>query len=278
MRKRRDCGRRSKADLFSMRSDLVVISWWSNCLGLACLHGLVRHTQNRAIYVVQVGKSAAQKERFRRYLPPGVQELPYPMRQPAEHGRAIKAVARRRLSGHAGLWFFDHDLFVFENLEPWLAAMDRDLEESGCCLCHLQPNAGPSLTCPAFWLSPMRLPEGLPGFEPVPYRPTAVSRRPDLYRVSADLIMPEKDTLVLAKEFLAERGLVGGFSLRSFPRHDHLGGLTLFTGGILPESFRAWMEERLAKFTSFYAACPQDWVAAEDPTLLRRLEEFRRAM
>jgi len=44
-----------------MKSDLVVISWWSNCLGLACLHNLATYTRNRNIYVVQVGKRSNKK-------------------------------------------------------------------------------------------------------------------------------------------------------------------------------------------------------------------------
>ena len=76
-----------------MKSDLVVISWWSNCLGLACLHNLATYTRNRNIYVVQVGKTEQQKERFRPHLPPGVEELPYPPDRSAEDWRVREAVA-----------------------------------------------------------------------------------------------------------------------------------------------------------------------------------------
>jgi hypothetical protein len=258
-----------------MKSPLVVISWWSNCLGLACLHNLVRYTENRDLYVVQVGKSAMQEERFRDHLPPAVKELPYAAHLPAEHCKVIEAVARDLLCNCDGLWFFDHDLFVFEELESWLVNMDREFERSACSLCHLQPTDGPAMTSPAFWLSPARLPEGLPGFEPIPYRELEVSRRPDLFRARTELRMPKKDTLVLVREFLAERDMVCEFSLRSFPQHDHLGGFYMFAGDIPPDSLYDWTKGRVERFTAFYEACPQEWLEAEDPVLLERLKEFQ---
>lgn len=48
----------------TIRSDLVVISCRSICLGLACLHNLVNYTRNRNIYFIQVGKSEEQKGWF----------------------------------------------------------------------------------------------------------------------------------------------------------------------------------------------------------------------
>jgi hypothetical protein len=277
-----------------MRSALVVISWWSNCLGLACLHNLVRYTEKRDIYVVQVGKSDGQKERFRDHLPPTVKELPYSPYLPAEHFRVIEAVARDLLPGCEGLWFFDHDIFLCEDLEPWLVNMDREFERSACCLCHpqfadtpstLRPPSeqaslgiGPSITSPAFWLSPARLPEGVPSFEPVPCRELEASRRPDLFRAQADLRMPEKDTLVLVREFLAERDMADGFSLQSLPRHDHLGGLYMFAGEIPPKSLHDWMEGRVKGLSAFYEGCPREWVATEDPVLVARLKEFQEAV
>jgi hypothetical protein len=262
----------------TIRSDLVVISWWSNCLGLACLHNLVNYTRNRNIYFVQVGKPEEQKGRFRAHLPLAVKELPYPASLPAEHCKLIETIARDLLHGCDGLWFFDHDFFVFEDLEPWLANMDRELGRSACCLCHLQPADSPSITSPAFWLSPARFPEGMPGFEPVPYRQMKVSQRPDLVRAQVNLRMPEKDTLVLIREFLAERDMVCGFSLQSFPQHDHLGSLYMFAGEIPPEPLRDWMEDCVERFTAFYTACPPAWVSIEDPVLMQRLEEFRQAV
>jgi len=261
-----------------MRSELVVISWWSNCLGLTCLHRLAQHTGNRRIYVVQVGKTEAQKQRFRRYLPASVQELPYAPDRPAEHGKVIEAIAHDLLPGREGLWFIDHDFFALEPLEPWLVDMDREFQGTQYCLCHPEPDGGLSITCPAFWLSPQRFPEAIPGFEPLPYRPMQSSQRPDRFRAPADLVVPQKDTLVLAQEFFAERGLVCGYPSESLPGHDHLGGLYLFANEILPPSFLDWMARCVERFTAFYAACPRAWVGAEDPVLLQRLEEFRRAV
>jgi hypothetical protein len=261
-----------------MRSELVVISWWSNCLGLTCLYNLVERTDGRTIYVVQVGKSAAQQARFRERLPTPVRELPYPADAPAEHGKVLERIVRDLLPEHEGVWFLDHDWFVLEPFEPWLLNMDRTLAPSDCCLCHSHAAAGPALTCPAFWLSPARLPDGLPGFEPVPYQPSEVWRRPDRFRAPADLRMPDKDTLALAQEFLAARGLVREYALASLPRYRHLAGLYLFAYEILPDLFRDWMAECVARFTAFFAACPADWLGAEDPVLLERLAEFREAV
>lgn len=270
-----------------MRSDLVVISWWSNCLGLTCLHRLVQHTRNRQIYVVQVGKPEGQKERFRVYLPPDVQELPYGPDRPGEDWRVREAVARELLADREGLWFVDHDLFFQEEVEPWLEEMDRRLAESNVCLCHPLPQRGPSITNPAFWLSPPRFPAGMPGFARLPYREDPVASRPYAVRQSAALIMPEKDTLVAAMEFLRGRGMVCGFPLAEgdrlpggpppLPHCEHLGGLYTFTGQVPPPALHGWATRCVEQFTAFYAGCPPGWVAVEDPVLMARLEEFRQA-
>jgi hypothetical protein len=271
-----------------MRSDLVVISWWSNCLGLACLHNLVAYARNRNIYVVQVGKPEEQKERFRAYLPPGVKELPYPPDRGAEDWRVREAVARELLGDHAGLWFIDHDLFIQEDCEGWLDDMDHRFHQSDFCLCHPSPLRGPSITNPAFWLSPVRFPPGMPSFASVPYRENVVASQPYALRQSADLIMPEKDTLVAAMEFLQDRGIVYGFPLADgdrvaggpapFPSHEHLGGLYTFASEVLPKQFHDWMAHCVVRFTAFYAVCPRAWVDIEDPVLMQRLEEFRQAV
>ncbi len=261
-----------------MRSELVVISWWSNCLGLACVHNLVTHTERRPIYVVQVGKSATQQERFRQHLPPTVHELPYSAHFPAEHGPVLEIIARQLLPDRPGLWFIDHDLLVRESLEEWLEEMDRAFARSPCCLCYPEPDGGLAITGPAFWLSPVRLPLDLPSFAPVPYQPMPSSQRPDLFRAPAELRLPFKDTLVLAAEFLAQRGRTCTYSLASFPRFDHLGGLYLFASELLPETFRGWVQQRVERFTTFYASCPSAWLEAEDPILLDRLSEFRQSI
>jgi hypothetical protein len=271
-----------------MKSDLVVISWWSNCLALTCLQHLIKHTRNRHIYVIQVGKPEAQKERFRTYLAPQIKELPYPPDRGAEDWRVRETVARELLGDHAGLWFIDHDLFIQEDCEGWLEDMDRRFRRSNVCLCHPSPRRGPAITNPAFWLSPVRFPRGMPSFARLPYREEPVVSRPYALRQSAAAIMPEKDTLVAAMEFLQERGLVCGFPLSEgdqvpdgpppFPRFDHIGGLYTFTGEVPPESQHDWVVRCVERFTAFYDVCPPEWVSVEDPVLLQRLEEFRRAV
>jgi hypothetical protein len=273
-----------------MRSELVVISWWSNCLGLACLHNLVKYTCQRKIYVVQAAKLEGQKERFRAYLPPGVEELPYPQERSGEDWRVREAVARELLSDRDGLWFIDHDLFVLEDCEGWLEDMDRRFTGIDACLCHPAPRRGPSITNPAFWLSPLRFPPEMPSFARLPYQEDPRAIRPYAPREgrSAALIMPEKDTLVAAMEFLAERGMVCGFPLSEgdrvadgpapFPRYEHIGGLYTFTGGLPPEMLHGWLARCLGHFGRFYASCPPSWVHIEDPVLMRRMDEFRQAL
>ena len=285
-----------------MKSELVVISWWSNCLGLACLHSLVQHAPDRDIYLVQVGKPEEGKARFRAHMPPGVRELPYGPDRPAEDWRVREAVARELLGDREGLWFIDHDLFLQEGGEGWLAEMDGRLARSSACLCHPAPQRGPSITNPAFWLSPARFPPGMPGFARLPYREEPVASRPYALRQPAALIMPEKDTLIVAKEFLQERGMVCNFPLTEqdrvpggpppFPRCEHIGGLYTFTGEVSPETgevspetrgrppepLHPWVARCVERFTAFYAACPRQWVADEDPVLLERLEAFQRAI
>jgi hypothetical protein len=273
-----------------MRSDLVVISWWSNCLGLACLHTLVQRAPSRNIYVVQAGKQEEQMEAFRAYLPPGVEELSYPPDRPGEDWRVREAVARELLGEREGVWFIDHDLFVQEDFEGWLDDMDRRFEGSNVCLCHPAPRRGPSITNPAFWLSPVRFPPGMPSFARVPYQEDPAAIRPYAPREgrAAALIMPEKDTLVAAMEFLQGLGRVCGFPLTEadrqagapppFPFCEHIGGLYTFTGGLPPESLHDWLARCVAMFTAFYNACPPEWVSIEDPTLMRRLGEFRQTL
>jgi len=269
----------------AVRSDLVVISWWSNCLGLTCLHRLAQHAPARALYVVQVGKTSEQRERFRAHLPECVRELPYPADCPGEDWRVREEVARGLLADREGLWFVDHDLFLQEDAEGWLNEMDRRLAGSDVCLCHPLPRRGPSITNPAFWLSPPRFPPGMPGFARLPYREEPVASRPYALRQPAGLMMPEKDTLVAAMEFLLPLGLVSGFPLTErdrspgspppWPHSEHLGGLYTFTGDLPPAPLWAWTARCVEQFAAFFSACPPEWLGDEDPVLLDRLEEFR---
>lgn len=276
----------SQENGYQVRSDLVIISWWSNCLGLACLHRLVEYTQ-RNIYVVQVGKPEEQKARFRAHLPPSVEELIYPPERSGEDWRVREAVARELLADREGVWFVDHDLFLQESCEDWLDDMDHRFQRAGVCLCYPSPVRGPSITNPAFWLSPVRFPPGMPSFARVPYREDPAAHRPYAPRTGgqAALIMPEKDTLVAVLEFLQEQDMACGFPLTEgdrvaggpnpFPRFEHIGGLYTFTGNMPPEPMHGWVARCVERFTAFYATCPRAWVEIEDPVLMRRLEEFR---
>jgi hypothetical protein len=38
------------------------------------------------------------------------------------------------------------------------------------------------------------------------------------------------------------------------------------------------MRVTVQRFTEFYATCPADWLAIEDPLLLERLHEFQEAV
>jgi hypothetical protein len=270
-----------------MRSELIVISWWSNCLGRVCLHNLVQYAPRRSIHVVQVGKTETGKERFRARMPPEVKELPYPSNRPAEDWRVRETVARELLEDREGLWFIDHDMFILEDSRDWLDDMDRRFEGTNVCLCHPWPRNGPTITNPAFWLSPVRFPPGMPSFARIPHREEPAVRQPYALQQSAAMMMPEKDTLVASMEFVQERGMVCGFPLTNqdrvpggpapFPRFEHIGGLYTFTGKIPPASLRDWTSRCVERFTSFYAACPPEWVRIEDPTLMQQLEAFGQA-
>lgn len=255
---------------------IVVISWWSNCLALACLRALVSYDAGREILVVQVGKSELQRQRFRDLMPSGVEELRYSPTAPAEHSRVIEDVAMRQLRDEEGVWFIDHDVIVHEPLGPWLRAVDGWLLESPCCLCLPPAADGPAITQPAFWISPRRWPAATPPIDPVPFHARDTARRPDLFPSSGELRMPEKDTLVSARDELLARGQAAVFP-RPFPNHSHLGGLSLFTGPTMPAA-DAWVRSTVVRFTDFFDGCPPEWIGIEEPTLLRRCGEFRQVL
>jgi len=268
-----------------VHSALVVISWWSNCLGLSCLHRLVQHTHERDLIVVQVGKSAGQKQRFREHVPRDVIELEYPNDAPGEHSRVIQAVALRQMRTAGGLWFIDHDVLMHEDCTAWLAASDAIFSERDICLgLHAAPPASPAITQPAFWMTPARWPESIPSLDAIPFEPQPSARRPDLFRHDGAMRMPLKDTLIEARDELDRAGKVARFPLAGdqaagdlppFPRHTHLGGLFLLAGPLLPPEFAGWMRTTVAQLVDFYAGCPAAWRAIEDAELLRRLAEFQ---
>jgi hypothetical protein len=276
-----------------LNSQIVVISWWSNCLGLACLQRLAKFTNGRRLNVVQVGKSAAQKLKFRTHLPPGVNELPYPEDSPGEHSRVIREVCFRLLPSAEGVWFIDHDVFFEGDCEDWFRVADACLSGTDACLCLPLRPPTPAITQPTFWLAPAYLPAGIPSFDPIPFQAQNTSRRPDLYRNNGDLRMPLKDTLVQVRDELTAAGKVSYFPLcpqeaagnpmPPFPRHTHLGGLFFLAGPTHPTAFESWpaagewSAKTVRGLEQFFERCPPEWLAIEEPVLLQRLAEFREA-
>lgn len=267
-----------------MKSDLVVISWWSNCLGLTCLHKLVKHTTNRNIYLIQVGKQEEQKKLFRYYMPKDVIELPYDSNLGAEDWQVREAIAGQLLKDHSGLWFFDHDLFVKEDCDAWLNEMDKLFRDMNVCLSHPSLNGGFSITNPAFWLSPVRFPKEMQSFAPIPRRNSPIANKPYAERQSSELLLPQKDTLVVAMEYLNKLGMVSSFPLKNetrenkapppFPKHEHIGSLSIFTWQDLPRHLYGWMARMVEQYNAFYAACAPEWRSIEDPVLKQRIQEF----
>jgi hypothetical protein len=125
----------------------------------------------------------------------------------------------------------------------------------------------------------------MPSFARLPYNEEPLASRPYALRQPASPVMPQKDTLVAAKDFLQERGLVYGYPATEkdrsiegpppFPLYDHIGGLYAFTIKDPPKQMLDWLSQTVAKFTAFFRTCPQKWVETEEPVLLKRLEEYR---
>jgi ribosomal protein S12 methylthiotransferase accessory factor len=276
-----------------MRSPIVVTSWWSNCLALTCLRQLRACAPGRELYVMQAGKSDAQMRRFRDLLPQGVTELPYPAHVAPDDSAMREYLAKEALRDLEGVWFFDHDAFLQVPAEAWFAEVDTVLSRSKACLCTRRPLPGEGVTQPAYWLSPRRWPTGLSSFSPVPFRPRPYARRPDLHRHDGNLAIPGKDTLVQVYEELAAMNLTGtfyagdgdsaGHLLPPFPPHIHIGGLHLYTGVSqpprdLPPAFFEWRRHTLLSFDAFFRSCPPEWLAIEEPELLRRHAEMMQTL
>jgi hypothetical protein len=268
-----------------MRSSVIVTSWWSNCLGLTCLRGLLAFAPGRELYVIQAGKSEAQMDRFRQFLPRRVKELPYPDHILADDSAMREYLAKEALHDHEGAWFFDHDAFLLSPAEPWFEMADARFSNSSLCLCTRCPLPRAGVTQPAYWLSPQRWPKGLSSFAPVPSVPRPYARRPDLHRHNGQLTLPGKDTLVQVREELEALNMSGTFPadgdgavrhfLPSFPQHVHIGGLHLYTGptrppATMPPAFFDWRRHTLMSFDTFFRSCPRGWLAIEEPELLRR--------
>jgi hypothetical protein len=277
----------------AMRSRVVVTSWWSNSLALTCLHRFAAFAPERTLYVMQAGKTESQMQRFRELLPERVTELFYPSHIAADDSAMREYLALEALRHLEGAWFFDHDAFLTAPAEQWFQAADARLSDSRVCLCTRRPMPRAGVTQPAYWLSPLRWPEGLSAFHPVPFEPKPYARRPDLHRHDGHLTLPGKDTLVQVREELDGMGLAGTFQvdgdgaighlLPSFPEHVHIGGLHLYTGPArppdgMPPVFYEWRRYTLMRFDAFFRDCPREWRSVEDPELLRRHGEMMRTL
>ncbi len=265
-----------------MNSDIVVISWWSNCLGLKCLYNLCDYISNRKIFVIQVGKPEPIKEAFRKYLPAGICELRVPDHYPADHWAICEWVVKEKLKDSEGLWFFDHDFFIEGNGNDWLKRIDAIFAIKKIVLAHPLKKEEFSITNPAFWIAPKHLPPQAPGFSPIPPLANFMSEKPYAPRKPIrGLKMPEKDTMVACMEYLRPLGLVFQFNLLGqesdltrFPDFTHLGGLYLFTYLEFPDILFSRVHNLIKSIEAFFKTCPPEWLEIEDPVLLKRIGEF----
>jgi hypothetical protein len=266
--------------IIQMKSKIVVISWWSNCLGLECLHRLCQYASNRDILVIQVGKQEHVKRSFRNYMPDKVTELILPDNQNEEHWAVCEWIVRHELAHEKGLWFFDHDSFLLESYNEWLNDMDFYLLSNRFVLAHLSENGKLSITNPLFWISPSRLPKLAPGFSPIPPPENkAIANTPfDRAETVFKLKSPEKDTMVACAEFLNNLGLVAHLSSRNretgiplIPSFQHLGGLHLLTINKTPKFLENKVQQVKKRLTAILSTCPAEWLKSEDNVLINRL-------
>lgn len=262
----------------SMISPILVISWWSNCMALTCLHRLRKFAAGRELLVVQVGKKEELKTQFRKLLPQGVREILIDPGYPADHWMVLEKLAGDILKMEEGIWFWDHDLFLEQDAAAWLSAMDEFLSGSLIHLLYPEKRNGGPITHPAFWLSPRSLQETRPGFAPVPLpRGNAMANTPFLTKVETPaLTHPQKDTLVACMEYLSALGKAHCFEVDSFPRFRHLGGLYLLAYSQLPPD--PFLFRMIQNQISFFQTCPQEWLDSEDPVILERLRDLSREL
>ncbi len=272
--------RKKKRGGILLKSKIVVISWWSNCLVLQSMKTVLRHSGKEDVLLVQCGKSKASRERLRRFLDERVREIHYPDDRPAEHFQVLEYLVRGPLKGEEGIWFLDHDVFLLGDARLFFQELDRKFQKNKIAL--FVPE-GRTMTNPAFWLSPARLPENCPSFSPVPAKTSRVSRRPDVYSRQNTPQSPEYDTLVKAYEAMEKEGKASLFPLLFFPEHEHIGGLHLLTWD--PRALKRliakdiglknYFQNTFSRFLAFYESCPQEWLALEDESLLKRIAQLR---
>ena len=101
-----------------------------------------------------------------------------------------------------------------------------------------------------------------------------VSRQPDLYRASSDLIQPQMDTPVNLSHFLRKTNRVLDLDMRALPEWEHFGGLHIFSVELLPDQFGDYVRGCLRNFLDFFYRPSQQWLFAESTVLLHRLQEF----
>ena len=254
-----------------MISTLIVISWWSNCLGLKCIEKLKMFLPGRKIIVLQVGKQHAIKEKFSKSLPPDVEEIIYPKNEICSHWRVIEVVVKTILKESEGLWFFDHDVFLMQNATSWLNKMDDILGNSNVSMCLPSYNeTHRSGTSPAFWISPVRLPQDTPCFSPLPLKEDQIAKKPfDRYPLHIKLNVPQYDTLMKAAEYLERSNLVSYFDPNSQDlAFNHLGNLNLFAFKNLPDNLKEFFHELNQKYRKFYSDLPPELLNSEDRILL----------
>lgn len=263
-----------------MNSKIVVISWWSNCLGLECLHRLCQYTSEREIFVVQVGKQEHVRRSFRNYMPDNVTEIILPDNQNEEHWAVCEWIVRHGLAQEKGLWFFDHDFFLLESYNEWLKEMDFYLFSNRLVLAHTSKRGKLSITNPLFWISPSRLPKLAPSFSPVPSpeNKTIANTPYELADTIPILQRPEKDTLVACSEFLNRIGLVahlnspnGKNKLPHLPLFQHIGGLYLLSFNKYPKFLEKDVQQLKNEFHKLLNTCPAEWSKSEDNVLINRL-------
>jgi len=257
-----------------MQSSIVVISWWSNCLGLYAIQKIVEHIPHAKIYVIQTGKQASLKEKFRKFLPYQAHELIYPENESAAHWKVLEYTINHLLKAEEGLWFFDHDTFLMENAENWMRRMDEQLSISKNLICIADRNHYKSLTIPAFWVAPCGLDQSLPSFSPLPEISDIEANNPYIQITKIpELRIPQKDTLELFVEELDVRNNVLKFDLElSFPKHHHLGGLNILRYKNLPNELGNIGLETARRFHDFYKLCPKEWITIEDQTILKSIK------
>ncbi len=259
-----------------IKSVFVIISWWSNCLALKCLNQLLLTTNDRTIYIVQNGKSKENRERFSGLLDSRVQELPYPENAPGEHYMVLEYLIKNQLQQEKGVWFLDHDAFITDNNTQFFEHSDNSFTNSQKCL--FTPSQQ-TLTNPAFWISPARLPDNCPSLAPEPARTSKLTQRPDLYTHQKQLESPTHDTLVVAYDYLKKREMATSFPLEFFPEHHHIGGLhvlnwpvdTIISRMQSDCYFKDFLHITVKKLISFYQSCTPQWLAIEESSLLNRL-------